>query len=125
MITILLILLCAAYFGWLGAMAMFLPGRLLSGYGIKVSGPDGFNEIRAVYGGLPLMWSGLLLLSLWRPQLHTDVALSVAAAAFAMAAGRVISACIDGKLGRFPAIFLAAELAVLAALVGSVLVQPA
>jgi len=125
MIKSLLILPCAGFFAWLGYLALRYPGGLLGSYGIKVPGPDGFNEIRAVYGGLPLVWSGLLLLSLFRPDLRTPVALVVGAGCIGMAAGRVISAGVDQTLGRMPTIFLAVELAVAAALLTSAFLKRA
>lgn len=122
-IRTLLVLPCAAFFGWLGIMAVSFPGALLSGFGIKVSSPDGFSEIRAVYGGLPLMMSGLLLLGLFWPRLRTSASLGVAAASLGMAAGRLVSAYLDRELGRFPGIFLGVELTVLTALLASTLVK--
>lgn len=125
MLKILLILPCAGFFAWLGVMALGFPGGLLGGYGIKVSTPDGFNEIRAVYGGLPLVWAGLLFLSLLRPELRNPVALVVGAGCVGMVAGRLVSVGIDQGLGRLPAIFLLIELAVAAALIGSAYVKSA
>ncbi|WP_309645892.1 DUF4345 family protein [Phenylobacterium sp.] len=125
MIKILLILPCAGFFAWLGVTAICFPGGLLGSYGIKVATVDGFNEIRAVYGGLPLMWSALLFASLARPELRTPVALSVAAACIGMVAGRLVSAGIDQSLGRMPTIFLGIETAVAAALIASALVKSA
>lgn len=125
MIKILLIAPCAAFFAWLGVMALRFPGGLLGGYGIKVSTVDGFNEIRAVYGGLPLVWSGLLFLSLARPELRTPVALVVGAGAGGMVAGRLISAAIDMGLGRLPGIFLGIELVVAVALLAAAFLKTA
>jgi hypothetical protein len=123
MLKVMLVLPCAAFFGWLGVMALRYPSGLLRGFGITVAGPDGFSEIRAVYGGFPLMMSGLLLLSLFRPELRNPVALGVAAASLAMAAGRLISAGLDQRIGRLPAIFMALELTVAAALIAASLVK--
>lgn len=125
MLKIILIAPCAAFFGWLGVMALRYPSGLLRGFGIVAEGPDAANEIRAVYGGLPLMMSAALLISLVRPELRNPAALAVAAASLGMALGRMISAGLDHKIGRLPASFFAIELAVAAALVGAYLVKRA
>jgi dolichol kinase len=125
MLKIILIAPCAAFFGWLGVMALRYPSGLLRGFGIVAAGPDAANEIRAVYGGLPLTMSAALLVSLVRPELRNPAALAVAAASLGMALGRVASAVIDQKFGRLPVTFFVVELGVAAALVGAYLVRRA
>lgn len=112
MIRKLLILPSIAFFAWLGVMALIYPGGLLGGYGIKVPGIDGYNEIRAVYGGIPLGFAAVLSIGLFRPELRSGICLAVAAAAWGMALGRLFSATIDRSLGTYPFIFLLVELLV-------------
>jgi hypothetical protein len=122
MLRSLLILPCAAFFAWLGSMALRHPRELLRGFGIEVDGVDGMNEIRAVYGGFPLVMSLGLLLSLWRVELRVVVPLAVAFAMLGMAVGRLISIAADHSAGRLPIVFLAVEALVAAALVAAVMV---
>jgi hypothetical protein len=119
MLKAVLILPCAAFFAWLGWMALRHPRELLRGFGIEVDGVDGMNEIRAVYGGFPLFMSLGLLLSLFRAELRVIVPLAVAAAMLGMAAGRTISFAMDKSAGRLPVMFLAIEVAVAAVLIAA------
>lgn len=103
----------ALFFGAIGVMAMWRPRYLLrNGFGIEAIEPESRNEIRAVYGGFPLAVAGLLLFSLTRPELSNGILLALALCSAAMAAGRIVSALIDRKLGRYPAIFLILEIIV-------------
>ena len=116
MFKALLILPCAAFFAWLASMAFLHPRGLLRGFGIEVEGLDGMNEIRAVYGGFPLIMALGLVLSLWRPDLRVAAPLAVAFAMVGMAAGRVVSAAVDQGAGKLPIAFLIIELGIAGAL---------
>ncbi|MGH6781029.1 MAG: DUF4345 family protein [Sphingomonadaceae bacterium] len=116
----LLILPSIFFFAWLGIMALLYPAGLLGGYGITVPGIDGFNEIRAVYGGIPLGFAAILSAGLIRPRLRSGICLTVAAAAFGMAAGRILSAAIDQSLGTYPLIFMLVEMTVGATLIAAI-----
>lgn len=119
MLRTLLVLPCVAYFGWLAVMAMLHPGQLLRSVGIEVAGIDGMNEIRAVYGGFPLVMALGLLVSLIRSELLLAASLAVATAMLGMVAGRVISIAVDQSAGRLPVIFLVIEMAIAAALLAA------
>lgn len=116
MFKALLILPCAAFFVWLASMAFLYPRGLLRGFGIEVEGLDGMNEIRAVYGGFPLIMAIGLVLSLWRADLRVAAPLAVAFAMVGMAAGRVISAAVDQSAGKLPVTFLIIEIGIAVAL---------
>lgn len=116
MFRALLILPCAAFFTWLASMAFLYPRGLLRGFGIEVEGLDGMNEIRAVYGGFPLIMAFGLVLSLWRADLRVTAPLAVAFAMVGMAVGRVVSVAVDQGAGKLPVTFLIIELGIAAAL---------
>lgn len=106
--------ICAAlFFGAIGLTAMIRPQTLLQqGFSIEAIQPESQNEIRAVYGGFPLVVAGLLLFSLTRPNLSDGILFALAFCSAGMAMGRVVSALIDQKIGRQPALFLVLELIV-------------
>jgi Domain of unknown function (DUF4345) len=108
--------LAATFYVALGLMAFVRPGNLLVDFGIEVGGPNARNEIRAVYGGLPLAFGGVLLSSLYGGAAASGMQVAVAVATLGMAAGRLVSALIDHRLERYPATFLIVEL-VIAALI--------
>ena len=102
--------LAVLFYAALGLAALARPRRLLADFGIVVGGRDGCNEIRAVYGGFPLAVAGLLLLAQFgSTNLRDGILLSPAVATLGMAVGRVISAIIDGGIGRYPAVFIGIE----------------
>lgn len=106
------ILLAALFFGLIGVTAMVRPHNLLEGFGIEARQDDSRNEIRAVYGGFPLAVAGLLLFSLARPDLSDGILITLATCSAAMAAGRVVSAVIDRRMGKAPLIWTVLELVV-------------
>ena len=106
------ILLSAPFFGLIGVAAMVRPHNLLEGFGIQAMQADSRNEIRAVYGGFPLAVAGLLLFSLTRPDRSDGILIALATCSAAMAAGRVVSAVIDRRMGKAPLVWAALELVV-------------
>ncbi len=99
----------AAFYAVIGFAALLQPRKLLDPLGIRITGSVAVNEVRAVYGGLPLVFAALLAGVATGVRADPGNVLAVAIASLGMAAGRVISAVVDRSLGRFPAIFLVLE----------------
>jgi dolichol kinase len=95
----------------LGLAALARPTTLLSGFGLAAEGVDARNEVRAVYGGFPLAVAGLVAWSLSGTPNATGILLALAVASLGMALGRLMSAVIDRRIGRLPALFAGFELA--------------
>jgi dolichol kinase len=95
----------------LGLAALARPTTLLSGFGLAAEGVDARNEVRAVYGGFPLAVAGLVAWSLSGAPHATGILLALAVASLGMAVGRLMSAVIDRRIGRLPALFICVELA--------------
>lgn len=106
------VLLAALFFGLIGVTAMVRPHNLLEGFGIEARQADSRNEIRAVYGGFPLAVAGLLLFTLARPDVTDGILIALATCSAAMAAGRVVSAVLDRRMGKAPLIWAVLELVV-------------
>ena len=103
----------AAYAG-LGLVGLIRPAFIPSVFGGTATTPDSRTELRAVYGALPLAFSGLLATS-------PAAAPAVAAATAAMAAGRAGGWLLEGRRANTAnTLCLGAEVAVAAAItVGS------
>lgn len=114
------IIAAALFYAAIGLAALLRPERLLEGFGILAETSDGRNEIRAVYGGFPLTVAGLLAFCLTGTPLAGGILLALALASAGMAAGRLFSAVIDRRLGRYPAIFTVLELIVAGLIAGSI-----
>jgi uncharacterized membrane protein YjjP (DUF1212 family) len=108
MLEIAVIVPALFYFA-LGTLAILRPEQLLLGFGIQAKGVDARNEIRAVYGGFPLALSALLVSSLFSPGLTRGILLCASVATLGMAVGRLISALIDHRIGKFPILFALVE----------------
>ncbi len=106
------IVAAALFYALIGFAALLRPGSLLHSFGIRAETPDSRNEIRAVYGGFPLVVAGLLAFSLTGTPLASGILLALALASAGMAAGRLVSAVVDRRLGSMPAIFTVLELIV-------------
>lgn len=102
----------ALFFGAIGVSAMTRPRNLLQGFSIEAHEPESRNEIRAVYGGFPIVAAALLIFSLTRPDLSDGILISLASSSAGLAIGRIVSALVDRKLGRDPAIYIVLELIV-------------
>jgi len=112
MLGVIGVLGAALFFGAIGVSAMIRPRNLLQGFSIEANEPESRNEIRAVYGGFPLAAAALLIFSLTQPDLSDGILIALATSSAGMAIGRIVSALIDRKLGRDPAIYIALELIV-------------
>jgi hypothetical protein len=96
----LLVLLTAAFFGAMAIYALVRPADVLSRFGVAVATSDGRNEVRAVYGGFGLAVAAMLVYAavaggrsaLWIPSV---VAISLAG----MALGRLISLALESERG--------------------------
>jgi Domain of unknown function (DUF4345) len=105
----------------LGLAALARPATLLAGFGLPAQGIDARNEVRAVYGGFPLAVAGLVGWSLSGAPYAAGMLLALAVASFGMAMGRLVSAAIDRRMGRLPALFTGVELALALLLAAGVL----
>lgn len=114
------IIIAALFYGLIGLAALLQPRHLLQGFGIEAEAVDSRNEIRAVYGGLPLAIAGLLTFTLGGSNLADGILVALAAVSGGMAAGRLASAAIDRQMGRNPAIFTILELIVAALIAGGI-----
>jgi hypothetical protein len=100
----------------LGLTAIARPANLLGGFGFPAIGADARNEVRAVYGGFPLAVAALVAWSLSGAAHGKGILMALAAASLGMALGRLVSAVIDGGIGRLPLLFIGVELALAAML---------
>ena len=100
----------AVFFVLLGIQATRVPSRLLHGFGIVASTPDARNEVRAVYGGMPLALGAVFFVAMARPDLRAGIAVTGAAVCFGMAAWRGVSAVLDRRFGRWPMFWASVEI---------------
>jgi hypothetical protein len=100
----------AIAFAGMGLGALAAPDRVTGQFDIPTLSANGRNEVRAVYGGFGAAMALILLATLFHPTLRLGVCLTLAAALGGMAAGRLISAMLDRKLGRAPLFYIAVEL---------------
>ncbi len=107
----LTVLCVAAVFAAMGLMALARPERIVAYFGTPSLTRDGRNEVRAVYGGFGLAIAALLCGAQFDAPVRPGALLAVAVALFGMAAGRLLSAVLDGAPGRWPWIFMVVELA--------------
>lgn len=109
MLSTVLILFVSLFFAAMGVAALVKPAAILTLFGITTLPPDSRNEVRAVYGGFGIAVAALLSATLFYPALKYGALIAIAAALLGMAAGRVISALMEGQIGRYPSIFLVVE----------------
>lgn len=102
--------LSAAAFAFMGLCALAAPDRVTGQFDVPPLSANGRNEVRAVYGGFGVAMALMLSMTLLHPTLRHGVCLTLAAALAGMAAGRIVSAIIDRRLGRAPALYIAIEL---------------
>lgn len=102
----------AIFYGAIGVAAMIRPVNLLQAFSITAEAPESRNEIRGVYGGLPLAISGLLIYSLIRPDLSNGILFALAVCSLGFAVGRVVSALIDRSFHRSPQLWTVLEIIV-------------
>jgi len=106
-----MILITAIAFLAMGLLALIAPQRITRMVGLSTLPMAARNEARAVYGGFGVAIGALLLLSGHWPHWQPGVVLTVAMALLGMALGRLVAWGVDGRLERFPALFLVGEAA--------------
>lgn len=106
-----LIAVASAAFALMGVGSLAMPLFVTRQFGITDLTIDGRNEVRAVYGGFGLAMAAALISTFLYPDLKNGICLAIALALAGMAAGRLISASIDRRIGRFPLLYLAIECA--------------
>lgn len=111
MIADLPCVIVALAFALMGLGSLLAPVRVTAQFGIPALDVDGRNEVRAVYGGFGLAMALALVLALQMPALRGGICLTIGAALFGMAAGRLVSALIDRGIGRWPLRYLGIEIA--------------
>lgn len=107
--SVVLTAIVAVFFALMGLLALVKPSRILAPFGIHPLPVDAANEVRAVYGGFGIAIALLLFATLEFDTISTGARLSVAVALLGMAAGRIVAAAVDRRLGPYPRIFLVVE----------------
>ena len=88
----LAVVVVAVFFAGMGLLALARPPEIVERFGIDLGGPDGRNEVRAVYGGFGLAVAALLGVAVGAEGGFRDgVLVAVAVALYGMAAGRLVS----------------------------------
>ena len=98
------------FYGLIGIQALRRPARLLKGLDLLANTPSARNEIRAVYGGMPIAISLLLAESLVHTATAPVVVTVIATITGGMAAGRLFSAIVDRDFAAAPRLWFALEL---------------
>lgn len=109
-LSLVLVAGVAAFFFMMGVVALARPENIVAHFGTTALTRDGRNEVRAVYGGFGIAVGLLLLATLSLAGMRAGVFLTVGVALLGMAAGRLISAILDGSPGFFPWLFTGIEL---------------
>ena len=100
----------------LGITTLVKPTTLLSGFGLPAQSLDARNEVRTVYGGFPIAVAAFVMWSLTGAEQANGILLALAVASLGMALGRLVSAAVDGSIGRLPAFYIGVEFALAAML---------
>ncbi len=93
------IALVGALFAVRGLLALSWPARFARPFGLQVFDRDGRNEVRAVYGGFSIAMAAMCGYALFHPELRVGILLTLAAALFGIAIGRMVSALVDRGAG--------------------------
>jgi hypothetical protein len=109
MLDAVLTAVVAVFFALMGLLALVKPSRILAPFGIHPLPVDAANEVRAVYGGFGVAIALLLFATLEVETIRDGARLSVAMALLGMAAGRIVAAAVDRRLGPYPRVFLIVE----------------
>ncbi len=115
-IAIALVLFSAAFYAFIGVNAMLRPHTLLRTFDVVAETPAARNEVRTVYGGLPLAMCALLIASLITSGAFGERVLTVGVITLAMAVARLASALIDRAFAAAPRLWCLLELLVAGAL---------
>lgn len=86
------------FFG-MGLLALGWPARFARPFGLQVFDRNGRNELRAVYGGFGIAMAAICGYALFHPEVRVGILLTLSAALFGMAVGRMISAIVDRGAG--------------------------
>ena len=108
--TTTIISFCAALFALMGVLSFARPLDVVRQFGVRELNADGRNEVFAVYGGFGLAMAGVLVIAVAVPVLRSGVTLALALALGGMAFGRLVSPAVEGRIGRFPRLYLIIEL---------------
>lgn len=102
----------AAFFAGMGLAALIKPAFIWAPFGVAPTTPAARSEVRAVYGGFGLAIAALLILSdSANTEFRDGVLVAVAVSLVGMAAGRLVSACVEPRtLIGTPGFFLVVEL---------------
>ena len=111
MLVSALVIGVALFFALMGVVGLVRPERIVALVGISHLSLDGRNEIRDVYGGFGIAVPALQVAALRAPTWGPGAFLAVALALFGMAAGRVVSMAVDRRIGGYPVLFFAGEVA--------------
>ena len=98
----------------MGVFALARPQATVALFSIGLSGADGKNEVRAVYGGSGLGMGIAVLIAVWVPELRSGVLTCLGTLMSGMALARAFSLLLE-RTGSWPKVFLLVEL-VLAAI---------
>jgi hypothetical protein len=114
--------LAALFYAAIGLAALLRPQTLLAHFDLPAETRNARNEIRGIYGGLPLAIAGLLLFALLADTVfRPGILAALAVVSLGMPAGRLVSALADGGIGRVPALFAGLELLGAAAIAAGLL----
>ncbi|MDX6670001.1 MAG: hypothetical protein QOI91_364 [Solirubrobacteraceae bacterium] len=108
----------AAGFAAMGLYALATPASVPALFGVEVRTAEGRNEVRAVYGGFGLAMAALLgVAAAGHGGVREGILVTVGFALAGMAAGRVVGAVVDRRVGLWPVwTFFAIEVACAAVL---------
>jgi len=95
----LLMILVAVMYLIFAVWGLAAPANLAQFLGFQLESPDGFNEIRANYGGVFAALTGLFAVAAFRPHLRPGAWLVLALLMGGLASGRLISIVLDGTPG--------------------------
>jgi hypothetical protein len=92
----------AAFFAGMGLLALVRPEQVVDRFGIGLGGPDGRNEVRAVYGGFGIAVTAMLVVAIAAEGGFRDGVLVAFAASLAgMAAGRLVGFAVERPQRRW------------------------
>jgi hypothetical protein len=108
-----LVVVVAVLMAVMGLAALIRPALIWAPFGVEPTTPASRSEVRAVYGGFGLAIAAVLICAeSTSVGVRDGVLLTVAASLFGMAAGRVVSACLEPRtLLAAPGFFLLVEVA--------------
>lgn len=118
--AVLLVSFVALFFLIMGLWALFLTDSFAELVGFTLDVDRGPNEIRAVYGGFGIAMALMAWWAVFSTPAATGLLTALGIALIGMAAGRVVSAFLEGQLPTFGLLAGTGELALACALFWSV-----